>query len=69
MMGIDWRFFKFCLKLSIRFMPRFHVAFVMGALRAVWETMDKFHAEITAYCDAERRAQQEVGPPRQAKNS
>jgi hypothetical protein len=65
MKGIDWKFFRFCLKLSIRYMPRFlvipYVRALIGALREVWFAIDKFHAEITAYCDAERKAQQEAG--------
>jgi hypothetical protein len=64
MKGIDWRFLKFCLKLSIRYMPRFlvipYVRALVGALREVWIAYAKFHAEITAYCDAERKAQQEA---------
>ena len=64
MMGIDWKFVKFCLKLSIRYMPRFlvipYMRALIGALREVWVAFDRFHAEITAYGDAERKAQQEA---------
>ncbi len=65
MKGIDWRFLKFCVKLSVRYLPRLlitpYVRALMRALRDVWETLDKFDAEITAYCDAERKAKQDAG--------
>jgi hypothetical protein len=56
----DWAAFKFILRLSIRFTPRVVVAPYVGAFRGMQVVLDRFHAEITAFCDAERKAQQDV---------
>ncbi len=70
MKGIDWRFLKFCFKLSMRYMPRFlvtpYIRALIGVAREIWNSFDGFHAEITAYCDAERKAQQDAGSPEKA---
>jgi hypothetical protein len=51
-------------------MPRFlvipYVRALIGALREVWVAFDRFHAEITAYGDAERKAQQDAGSSEKA---
>ncbi len=61
-----WEFIKFHVLLGIKFALRLTIAPYVGAVRGVWVMLDKFHAEITAYCDAERKAQQDPGSSEKA---
>ncbi len=62
----SWDFLRFVLKLSVRFTPRLMVAPYVGAFRGTQVVLDRFHAEITAFCDAERKAQQDVSSSERA---
>jgi hypothetical protein len=61
----NWEFLKFCLKLGVKFTPRMMVAPYVGAVRGVWAVQDKIDAEITAFCEAERKAQRDAIPSEQ----
>ncbi len=56
----SWEFLKFCLRLGVKFAPRLMVAPYVGAVRGVWAVQERIDAEITAFCEAERKAQQNV---------
>jgi hypothetical protein len=58
-----WEYIRFVMKVQLRYLPRLFVAPLVGAVRCVWETVDRMDAEIDAFV-AEQNQRAERNPTR-----